>query len=66
MAVPKTFKEALTHFVEHFLLGAIAGGIGAFAVYPIDLVKTRMQNQRSGKAAQLAAATGNNVVQYKG
>eukprot|EP01127_Copromyxa_protea_P012029 TRINITY_DN3097_c0_g1_i1.p1 TRINITY_DN3097_c0_g1~~TRINITY_DN3097_c0_g1_i1.p1 ORF type:complete len:724 (-),score=137.95 TRINITY_DN3097_c0_g1_i1:48-1907(-) len=36
-------KEALTHFV----LGAVAGAIGAFAVYPIDLVKTRMQNQRS-------------------
>jgi solute carrier family 25 aspartate/glutamate transporter 12/13 len=27
--------------------GGIAGGIGAFAVYPIDLVKTRLQNQRS-------------------
>lgn len=31
----------------NFLLGSIAGSIGAFAVYPIDLVKTRMQNQRS-------------------
>ena len=31
-----------------FFLGSIAGAIGAFAVYPIDLVKTRMQNQRSG------------------
>lgn len=30
-----------------FLLGSIAGAIGAFTVYPIDLVKTRMQNQRS-------------------
>lgn len=30
-----------------FLLGSIAGAIGAFAVYPIDLVKTRMQNQRT-------------------
>ncbi len=30
-----------------FLLGSIAGAVGAFAVYPIDLVKTRMQNQRS-------------------
>jgi len=28
-------------------LGSIAGAIGAFAVYPIDLVKTRMQNQRN-------------------
>ena len=26
-------------------LGAVAGGIGAAAVYPIDLGKTRLQNQ---------------------
>lgn len=31
-----------------FLLGSIAGACGATVVYPIDLVKTRMQNQRSG------------------
>ncbi|XP_026480452.1 calcium-binding mitochondrial carrier protein Aralar1 isoform X2 [Ctenocephalides felis] len=31
-----------------FILGSIAGAVGATAVYPIDLVKTRMQNQRSG------------------
>uniref|UniRef100_A0A668AGY9 Solute carrier family 25 member 12 n=1 Tax=Myripristis murdjan TaxID=586833 RepID=A0A668AGY9_9TELE len=30
-----------------FTLGSIAGATGATAVYPIDLVKTRMQNQRS-------------------
>jgi hypothetical protein len=30
-----------------FLLGAVAGATGATAVYPIDLVKTRMQNQVS-------------------
>ncbi|KAJ8941211.1 hypothetical protein NQ314_010469 [Rhamnusium bicolor] len=31
-----------------FSLGSIAGAVGATAVYPIDLVKTRMQNQRTG------------------
>ncbi|XP_062385529.1 electrogenic aspartate/glutamate antiporter SLC25A13, mitochondrial [Sardina pilchardus] len=30
-----------------FMLGSVAGAVGATAVYPIDLVKTRMQNQRS-------------------
>jgi len=31
----------------NFALGGIAGATGATIVYPIDLVKTRMQNQRS-------------------
>lgn len=31
-----------------FALGSIAGATGATVVYPIDLVKTRMQNQRAG------------------
>lgn len=30
----------------NFGIGSVAGAIGATAVYPIDLVKTRMQNQR--------------------
>ena len=29
-----------------FVLGSLAGAFGAFMVYPIDLVKTRLQNQR--------------------
>ncbi|KAJ3227128.1 mitochondrial aspartate-glutamate transporter agc1 [Clydaea vesicula] len=33
----------------NFVLGSVAGALGASAVYPIDLVKTRMQNQRSSK-----------------
>lgn len=37
----------------NFFLGGIAGGIGATAVYPIDLVKTRMQNQRSRVVGEL-------------
>jgi len=47
-AAAKGLQERLLNFLEHFMLGAVAGGIGAFAVYPLDLVKTRMQNQRSG------------------
>ncbi|CAR23347.1 citrin [Lachancea thermotolerans CBS 6340] len=33
--------------IYNFLLGSVAGCIGATAVYPIDLVKTRMQAQRN-------------------
>src|ERR1700738_3619742 len=32
--------------IYNFALGSIAGAVGATVVYPIDLVKTRMQNQR--------------------
>lgn len=38
--------------VHHFALGSIAGAFGAFMVYPIDLVKTRMQNQRSQRVGE--------------
>lgn len=45
-------SESITHDIlisaHHFALGSIAGAFGAFIVYPIDLVKTRMQNQRKG------------------
>ncbi|EST05704.1 Mitochondrial substrate/solute carrier [Kalmanozyma brasiliensis GHG001] len=46
----KPVKSALTELGKsayNFGLGGIAGSIGATIVYPIDLVKTRMQNQRS-------------------
>ncbi|KAJ1921381.1 mitochondrial aspartate-glutamate transporter agc1 [Mycoemilia scoparia] len=43
----------ILHPVYNFGLGAIAGGVGATAVYPIDLVKTRMQNQRSAVVGEL-------------
>ncbi|KAI0897887.1 mitochondrial carrier [Annulohypoxylon nitens] len=36
----------------NFLLGSMAGAFGAFMVYPIDLVKTRMQNQRGADPGQ--------------
>lgn len=44
-------RGAATEVLEslyRFSLGSIAGAAGATVVYPIDLVKTRMQNQRAG------------------
>lgn len=35
------------------MLGSISGAVGATVVYPIDLVKTRMQNQRSKVVGEL-------------
>ncbi|KAI8365570.1 mitochondrial carrier domain-containing protein [Blakeslea trispora] len=49
-------RGALWQVVESaysFTLGSIAGAVGATAVYPIDLVKTRMQNQRSKVVGEL-------------
>ncbi|KZS93297.1 mitochondrial inner membrane protein [Sistotremastrum niveocremeum HHB9708] len=45
-------KEVATS-AYNFGLGGIAGAFGATIVYPIDLVKTRMQNQRSSVVGQL-------------
>ncbi|TAQ88609.1 hypothetical protein B7494_g3047 [Chlorociboria aeruginascens] len=39
--------------VHHFTLGALGGAFGALMVYPIDLVKTRMQNQRSSRVGEM-------------
>jgi solute carrier family 25 (mitochondrial aspartate/glutamate transporter), member 12/13 len=48
----KQLLYALLESAHHFGLGAIAGAFGAFMVYPIDLVKTRMQNQRSTRPGE--------------
>ena len=32
--------------IKSFINGGVGGAIGVTAVYPIDLIKTRMQNQR--------------------
>jgi solute carrier family 25 aspartate/glutamate transporter 12/13 len=46
-AKSKSIWHDILESAHHFGLGSIAGAFGAFMVYPIDLVKTRMQNQRS-------------------
>ena len=51
-----TTQKVLHQVLEsahHFALGSIAGAFGAFMVYPIDLVKTRMQNQRSSRVGEM-------------
>ncbi len=50
-----TSKKLIHNILEsahHFGLGAIAGAFGAFVVYPIDLVKTRIQNQRTSRVGE--------------
>ncbi|KAG0248921.1 mitochondrial aspartate-glutamate transporter agc1 [Mortierella polycephala] len=57
----QTVQPEIKHGVIHdflkgsygFLLGSISGAVGATVVYPIDLVKTRMQNQRSKVVGEL-------------
>ncbi|EXJ56773.1 hypothetical protein A1O7_07117 [Cladophialophora yegresii CBS 114405] len=48
----RQFLHSLLESAHHFGLGSIAGAFGAFMVYPIDLVKTRMQNQRSTRVGE--------------
>ncbi|KAL5611569.1 hypothetical protein BROUX41_000846 [Berkeleyomyces rouxiae] len=46
-----TWGEQVVVSSYNFVLGSIAGAFGAFMVYPIDLVKTRLQNQRTSGPA---------------
>lgn len=45
--------DSMLRSAYSFTLGGIAGSFGATVVYPIDLVKTRMQNQRSAVVGQM-------------
>ncbi|KAL8694875.1 MAG: hypothetical protein Q9218_000539 [Villophora microphyllina] len=49
----KKFFHSVLESAHHFGLGSVAGAFGAFVVYPIDLVKTRMQNQRSKRVGEM-------------
>lgn len=49
----QNFLSGLLESAHHFALGSLAGAFGAFMVYPIDLVKTRMQNQRSSRVGEM-------------
>ncbi|OAA51969.1 Mitochondrial carrier domain protein [Metarhizium rileyi] len=55
-SAPATKKASILHGVlastYNFALGSVAGAFGAFMVYPIDLVKTRLQNQRGAQPGQ--------------
>ncbi|SCV68860.1 BQ2448_981 [Microbotryum intermedium] len=48
-----TFLHETAKSLYYFGLGGIAGALGATFVYPIDVVKTRMQNQRSKVVGEL-------------
>lgn len=53
-AAPKrsAFLNQALESIFNFGLGSLAGAFGAFMVYPIDLVKTRLQNQRGAQPGQ--------------
>ncbi|KAF9074907.1 mitochondrial inner membrane protein [Rhodocollybia butyracea] len=46
-------SSAVAHSMYSFVQGGFAGAVGATIVYPIDMVKTRMQNQRSTVVGQV-------------
>jgi len=53
ISTTRRYLHIVLESAHHFALGSIAGAFGAFMVYPIDLVKTRMQNQRSSRVGEM-------------
>jgi len=51
--ITTSILQNFLHSAYSFVQGGIAGSIGATMVYPIDMVKTRMQNQRSTVVGQM-------------
>ncbi|KAG5912575.1 mitochondrial aspartate-glutamate transporter agc1, partial [Claviceps africana] len=49
---PASMLHGALESAYNFGLGSLAGAFGAFMVYPIDLVKTRLQNQRGAQPGQ--------------
>ncbi|KAG6276180.1 hypothetical protein E4U48_001745 [Claviceps purpurea] len=49
---PASMLHGALESAYNFGLGSMAGAFGAFMVYPIDLVKTRLQNQRGAQPGQ--------------
>ena len=53
ISTTRRYLHNVLESAHHFALGSVAGAFGAFMVYPIDLVKTRMQNQRSQRVGEM-------------
>jgi len=45
--------DGVVESVKDFMMGAVSGAIASFSVFPIDLAKTRMQDQRVVAGAEM-------------
>eukprot|EP01137_Pigoraptor_chileana_P022815 Opistho-2@88160 len=60
---PPHHKRPTTSFGSKILAGGFAGIVGVSCIYPLDLIKTRLQNQRAGPTGQLAYKGGLDCMQ---
>ena len=49
-AAPKKHVDVKIPMQQKLVVGAIAGVIGTCCIFPIDVAKTRLQNQKPGPA----------------